>query len=137
MCIISLFRILMQGMLRPVFLWQDVNILIFCCFPKPFDPDIVFSSTAAVPSSFISFPSGWPGTIDNEQHFSSLPYFLSDSTYLRTVKQYDDAIMAKNFFKSYIWLVDLLSRRGYISLREISNEWQKSPLNMEEDELNL
>ena len=33
---------------RPVFLWQDVNILIFYCFPKPFDPDIVFSSTAAV-----------------------------------------------------------------------------------------
>ena len=37
--------------------------------------------------------------------------------------------MAKSFFKRYIWLVDLLSRRGYISLREISNEWQKSPLN--------
>ena len=37
--------------------------------------------------------------------------------------------MAKNFFKRYIWLVDLLSRRGYISLQEISNEWQKSPLN--------
>ena len=33
---------------RPVFLWQDVNILILYCFPKPFDPDIVFSSTAAV-----------------------------------------------------------------------------------------
>lgn len=33
---------------RPVFLWQNVNILIFYCFPKPFDPDIVFSSTAAV-----------------------------------------------------------------------------------------
>lgn len=32
----------------PVFLWQDVNILIFYCFLKPFDPDIVFSSTAAV-----------------------------------------------------------------------------------------
>ena len=31
-----------------VFPWQDVNILIFYCFPKPFDPDIVFSSTAAV-----------------------------------------------------------------------------------------
>ena len=45
--------------------------------------------------------------------------------------------MAKSFFKRYIWLVDLLSRRGYISLREISNEWQKSPLNKEEDELNL
>lgn len=37
--------------------------------------------------------------------------------------------MAKSFFKRYIWLVDLLSRRGYISLKEISNEWQKSPLN--------
>ena len=37
--------------------------------------------------------------------------------------------MAKSFFKRYIWLVDLLSRRGYISLREISDEWQKSPLN--------
>lgn len=37
--------------------------------------------------------------------------------------------MAKNFFKRYIWLIDLLSRRGYISLQEISNEWRKSPLN--------
>lgn len=37
--------------------------------------------------------------------------------------------MAKSFFKRYIWLVDLLSRRAYISLKEISNEWQKSPLN--------
>ena len=32
--------------------------------------------------------------------------------------------MAKNFFKRYIWLVDLLSRRGYISLQEISDEWR-------------
>ena len=37
--------------------------------------------------------------------------------------------MSKSFFKRYIWLVDLLSRRGYISLKEISDEWQKSPLN--------
>ncbi len=37
--------------------------------------------------------------------------------------------MAKNFFKRYIWLVDLLSRRGYIPLKEISEEWRKSPLN--------
>lgn len=37
--------------------------------------------------------------------------------------------MAKNFFKRYIWLVDLLSRRGYIPFREISDEWEKSPLN--------
>ena len=37
--------------------------------------------------------------------------------------------MAKNFFKRYIWLVDLLSRRKYISLQDISDEWRKSPLN--------
>ena len=37
--------------------------------------------------------------------------------------------MAKNYFKRYIWLVDLLNRRGYISLSDISDEWQKSPLN--------
>ena len=37
--------------------------------------------------------------------------------------------MAKNFFKRYIWLVDLLSRRKYISLHDISDEWRKSPIN--------
>jgi len=31
----------------PVFLWQDVNVLIFYCFPKSFDPDIVFSLAVA------------------------------------------------------------------------------------------
>ena len=36
--------------------------------------------------------------------------------------------MAKNFFKRYIWLVDLLSRRNYISLQEISDEWRKSQI---------
>lgn len=37
--------------------------------------------------------------------------------------------MAKNYFKRYIWLIDLLRRRGYISFREIDDEWQKSHLN--------
>ena len=37
--------------------------------------------------------------------------------------------MAKSFFKRYIWLVELISRRSYISFREIDDEWQKSPLN--------
>ena len=32
----------------PVSLWQNVNVLIFYCFPKPLNPDIVFSSIAAV-----------------------------------------------------------------------------------------
>lgn len=37
--------------------------------------------------------------------------------------------MAKNFFKRYIWLVDLINRRKYVSFREISEAWRRSPLN--------
>lgn len=31
--------------------------------------------------------------------------------------------MAKNYFKRYIWLVDLINRRGPISFRDISDAW--------------
>lgn len=37
--------------------------------------------------------------------------------------------MAKNFFKRYIWLVDLINRRKYVSFKEISEAWRRSPLN--------
>jgi len=37
--------------------------------------------------------------------------------------------MAKNFFKRYIWLVDLINRNRYVSFREISEAWSRSPLN--------
>ena len=37
--------------------------------------------------------------------------------------------MAKNFFKRYIWLIDLINRRKYVSFKEISEAWQRSPLN--------
>ncbi|HCY73392.1 MAG TPA: WYL domain-containing protein, partial [Rikenellaceae bacterium] len=37
--------------------------------------------------------------------------------------------MAVNYFKRYIWLIDLIARRGYISFKEISEAWSKSPLN--------
>ncbi len=37
--------------------------------------------------------------------------------------------MAKNFFKRYIWLIDLINRSGYISFKEISDAWRRSPLN--------
>lgn len=37
--------------------------------------------------------------------------------------------MAKNFFKRYIWLVDLINRRKYVSFKEISEAWMRSPLN--------
>ncbi len=37
--------------------------------------------------------------------------------------------MAKNYFKRYIWLVDLINRRKYVSFNEISEAWRRSPLN--------
>ena len=44
-------------------------------------------------------------------------------------------IMAKNFFKRYIWLVDLINRRKYVSFKEISEAWMRSPLNETGDPL--
>lgn len=43
--------------------------------------------------------------------------------------------MAKNFFKRYIWLVDLINRRKYVSFKEISKAWMRSPLNETGDPL--
>ena len=41
--------------------------------------------------------------------------------------------MAKNYFKRYVWLIDLISRHGYISKRDIDYAWQKSSLNDERE----
>lgn len=43
--------------------------------------------------------------------------------------------MAKNFFKRYIWLVDLINRRKYVSFKETSEAWMRSPLNETGDPL--
>lgn len=43
--------------------------------------------------------------------------------------------MAKNFFKRYIWLVDLINRRKYVYFKEISEAWMRSPLNETGDPL--
>lgn len=43
--------------------------------------------------------------------------------------------MAKNFFKRYIWLVDLINRRKDVSFKEISEAWMRSPLNETGDPL--
>ncbi len=37
--------------------------------------------------------------------------------------------MAKNYFKRYIWLIDVIGRHGHITRREINNLWYKSPIN--------
>lgn len=43
--------------------------------------------------------------------------------------------MAKNYFKRYIWLIDLLNRRGPISTQQIKEAWLHSPLNPQCQEL--
>lgn len=43
--------------------------------------------------------------------------------------------MAKNYFKRYIWLVDLINRRKYVSFKEINEAWMRSPLNETGDPL--
>lgn len=55
------------------------------------------------------------------------PLFLGTSKY--------SWIMAKNFFKRYIWLVDLINRRKYVSFKEINEAWMRSPLNETGDPL--
>lgn len=41
----------------------------------------------------------------------------------------------KEFFKRYIWLVDLINRRKYVSFKEINEAWMRSPLNETGDPL--
>jgi hypothetical protein len=37
--------------------------------------------------------------------------------------------MAKNYFKRYIWLIDVISRHGHITRSEINDLWSRSPIN--------
>ena len=37
--------------------------------------------------------------------------------------------MALNYFKRYVWLIELISRHGYISKRDIDSAWCRSSLN--------
>ncbi len=37
--------------------------------------------------------------------------------------------MAKNYFKRYIWLIDVISRHGHITRRDINDLWYRSPIN--------
>ncbi len=37
--------------------------------------------------------------------------------------------MAKNYFKRYIWLIDVIGRYGHITRREINDLWSRSSIN--------
>ncbi len=43
--------------------------------------------------------------------------------------------MAKNYFKSYIWLLETLQTRGRLTLSEIKDLWMRSSVNDEQKEL--
>ena len=43
--------------------------------------------------------------------------------------------MAKNYFNRYVWLVSLIQRYGYITLKEINYQWTRSSLNDDGDEM--
>ena len=43
--------------------------------------------------------------------------------------------MAKNCFKSYIWLLETLQSRGHLTLRELQSLWLRSSVNDEQKEL--
>lgn len=43
--------------------------------------------------------------------------------------------MAKNYFKSYIWLLETLQSHGALTLKEIKSLWQKSAVNEEGKDL--
>ena len=43
--------------------------------------------------------------------------------------------MAKNYFKSYIWLIETLQSRGHLTLRDLQSLWLRSSVNDEQKEL--
>ena len=44
-------------------------------------------------------------------------------------------IMAKNYFKSYVWLLETLQSRGPLTLKEIKRLWMSSSVNDDGKEL--
>lgn len=43
--------------------------------------------------------------------------------------------MTKNYFKSYIWLLETLQARGRLTLKEIKDLWMRSSINEDKKEL--
>ena len=41
--------------------------------------------------------------------------------------------MAKDYFKRYVWLIDVISRHGHITKRDIDEQWRTSSLNDQHD----
>lgn len=59
----------------------------------------------------------------------------SDKSILLSLPLSNEKDMAKNSFSRYIWLIDLINRRGYVKLSEINEAWRKSILNDTHDDM--
>lgn len=44
-------------------------------------------------------------------------------------------VMAKNYFKSYVWLLDTIQSRGPLTLNQIKELWSRSSINEDKKEL--
>ena len=44
-------------------------------------------------------------------------------------------VMAKNYFKSYVWLLDTIQSRGPLTLNQIKELWLRSSINEDKKEL--
>ena len=54
-----------------------------------------------------------------------------------TIKRKNSKESTSNLFNRYVWLVDLIYRKKNITFEEINEQWQKSSLNYEYDDLPL
>ena len=65
---------------------------------------------------------------------ADVKYFVS-ATFLPMILLSLHSVMAKNYFKSYIWLLETLQSRGPLTLAEIKKLWMRSSVNDEGKEL--
>lgn len=59
--------------------------------------------------------------------------FYPQPLYCRTIVYF--CVMAKNYFKSYIWLMETLQSHGKLTLKELKSLWMRSSVNDEHKEL--
>jgi len=63
------------------------------------------------------------------QHPAQFGYFFAETMHIFV------PVMAKNYFKSYIWLLETLQSRGRLTLRELQSLWLRSSINDEGKDL--
>ena len=73
--------------------------------------------------------------MDNQQDCSISKNIFHYAIFLPKMMLYLWTVMAMNYFKSYIWLLETLQSRGPLTLNEIKELWLRSSINDERKEL--